>query len=79
MKVLLITAMANRHTWKILQTSLRRETTFPDRKLLLLVIFTSLCSIHSMFLYYLGRVMRKRVLGHMRTAKAQISLLIRAV
>ena len=32
------------------------------------------------FVYYsMGRAMRKRVFGHMRTAKAQISLRIRAV
>ena len=30
-------------------------------------------------IYHVGRAMRKRVFGHMRTAKAQIRLRIRAV
>ena len=30
-------------------------------------------------LYYMGQIMRKRVLCHMRTTKGQISLRIRAV
>ena len=36
-------------------------------------------TISGRYKYYMGQVMRKRVLCHMRTTKVQISLRIRAV